>query len=110
MMKLRMVNSVCPCTNIHNRVTIPIPPYVGSDYFCDTGSESRVQYRFYPNDPLWDGRGCGRLNTCCSFNNPPWFMKELPSSTSDDIEMRLCADQTRGDEDINFESVELYVH
>ena len=103
-------HSICPCTNIHNPVTIPIPPYVGNDYFCDTASESHYQHIFYPNDPLWDGRGCGRLNTCCSFNNPPWFMKELPSSTSDDIEMRLCADQSRGDEDTNFESIELYVH
>ena len=101
--------SLCPCTNIHNTVTIPIPPYVGSDYFCDTASEGRYQHVFYPNDPLWDGQGCGRLSTCCSFNSPPWFMKELPSSTSDDIEMRLCADSPRTDEDITFESVELYV-
>ena len=100
---------ICPCTNIHNTASIPIPPYVGSDYFCDTGSESTFQFIFYPNDPLWDGQGCGRLNTCCSFNNPPWFMKELPSSTSDDIEMRLCADSPRTDEDINFETVDLYV-
>ena len=102
-------HSICPCTNINNPVTIPIPPYVGSDYFCDTASESFFQYKFYPNDPLWDGQGCGRLNTCCSFNNPPWFMKELPSSTSDDIEMRLCADEVRSSEDITFETVELYV-
>ena len=100
---------VCPCTNINNTVTIPIPPYVGSDYFCDTASESHYQLRFYPNDPLWDGQGYGRLNTCCSFNNPPWFIKELPSSTSEDIEMRLCADQPRFDEDITFETIELYV-
>ena len=100
---------LCPCTNIHNPVTIPIPPFVGSDYFCDTASETTGQLRFYPYDPLWDGQGCGRLNTCCSFNNPPWFMKELPSSTSDDIEMRLCADEARSNEDITFESVELYV-
>ena len=102
--------SLCPCTNIHNTATIPIPSYVGSDYFCDTGSENRFQYgKFYSNDPLWDGQGCGRLNTCCSFNSPPWFMKELPSSTSEDIEMRLCADEVRDDEDINFELLELYV-
>ena len=100
---------ICPCTNIHNPVTIPIPPFVGSDYFCDTASETAYQNKFYPNDPLWDGQGCGRLNTCCSFNNPPWFMKELPSSTSDDIEMRLCSDEARSNEDINFETVELYV-
>ena len=129
--------TVCPCTNIHNTVSIPIPPslvprprgrrerrlssshaawergyippYVGSDYFCDTASKDQVQFRFYPNDPLWDGQGCGRLNTCCSFNNPPWFMKELPSPTKDGIGMRLCADQARTDEDIAFESIQLYV-
>ena len=102
-------NSLCPCTNIHNPVTIPNPPYVGSDYFCDTASETIAENKFYSSDPLWDGQGCGRLNTCCSFNKPPWFMKELPSSTSEDIEMRLCANQARTNEDINFETVELYV-
>ena len=101
--------SVCPCTNIHNPLSIPIPSYVGSEYFCDTASENYVQEIFYPNDPLWDGQGCGRLNTCCSFNNPPWFMKELPSPTRDDIEMRLCADEPRSNEDIPVEAIELYV-
>ena len=100
---------LCPCTNIHNPASIPIPSYVGSDYFCDTGSEGHFQLRFYPNNPLWDGQGCGRLNTCCSFNNPPWFMKKLPSSTRDDIEMRLCADEARSNEDIPVEVIELYV-
>ena len=102
-------NGLCPCTNIHNTATIPIPPYVGSDYFCDTASETIAENKFYPDDPLWDGQGCGRLNTCCSFNSPPWFMKELPSSTSDDIEMRLCANGLRSEEDINVEVIELYV-
>ena len=101
--------ALCPCTNIHSAVTILIPPYVGSDYFCDTASETAVENKFYPDDPLWDGQGCGRLNTCCSFNNPPWFMKELPSSTSDDIEMRLCTNSPRSNEDINVEVIELYV-
>ncbi len=37
---------------------------------------------FHGNDPLAvDGAGCGPLNTCCSFNNPPWFYKKVgPSS------------------------------
>ena len=97
----------CPC--IRHTATMHIPTYIGNDYFCDTASENHFQYRFYPDDPLWDGEGCGPLNTCCSFNNPPWFMKELSSSTTDDIEMRLCADQSRGDEDITVEIIELYV-
>ena len=101
--------SLCPCTNIHNQVTIPIPPYVGNDYFCDTAGSQDYEFRFYPEDPLWDGQGCGRLNTCCSFNNPPWFMKQLPASTHDNIEMRLCANERRRNEDIVFETLELYV-
>ena len=101
--------SLCPCTNIHNHITIPIPPYVGNDYFCDTGSSQRYELRFYPDNPLWDGQGCGTLNTCCSFNNPPWFMKQLPASTRDNIEMRLCANQARSNEDIVFETLELYI-
>ena len=101
--------SLCPCTNIHNQLTVPIPPYVGNDYFCDTASEQIFEVKFYPDDPLWDGQGCGQLNTCCSFNRPPWFMKQLLASTRDNIEMRLCADQVRSDEDIVFETLELYI-
>ena len=101
--------TLCPCTNTHNQLTIPIPSYVGNDYFCDTASAQQYENKFYPDDPLWDGQGCGPLNTCCSFNRPPWFMKQLPVSTHDSIEMRLCADQTRDDEDIVFETLELYI-
>ena len=102
-------DSLCPCTNIDNPIAINTPSFVGDDYFCETGSSNTSQLIFYPDDPLWDGEGCGPLSTCCSFNNPPWFSKQLPSPTTDDIEMRLCADQNRDDEDITFEQVELYV-
>ena len=103
-------HTLCPCTNIHNQLSIPIPPYVGNDYFCDTASSQNFQFHFYSDNPLWDGQGCGQLNTCCSFNNPLWFMKQLPISTQDNIEMRLCADSPRSDEDIVFETLELYVY
>ena len=101
--------SVCPCTNRSNSETITIPPFVGNDYFCDTGSRDYFQFIFYPDDPLWDGQGCGSVSSCCSFNSPPWFSKRLTSPTTEDIEMRLCADQDRNDEDITFEQLELYV-
>ena len=100
---------VCPCTNTRNSQHASVPSFVGRDYFCDTGSENHFQFRFYGDDPLWDGEGCGEFNTCCSWNTPPWFMKQLSSPISDDIEMRLCADQNRYDEDITVETLEIYV-
>ncbi len=98
----------CPCTNTNSTDFTPPPAFVGNDYFCDTGSESRFQHNiFYGDDPLWDGAGCGPLNTCCTFNNPPWFHKELPEPTTDDIEMRVCKNNV--EEDIAIEMVSIYV-
>ena len=101
----------CPCINTNQAAQASHPPaFVGNDYFCDTGSEEFRQIIFYGDDPLWDGAGCGPLNTCCSFNTPPWFYKQLPQSTTDDIEMRVC---TIGDpidnEEVAIEIVEMYV-
>ena len=102
--------SVCPCTNTRNTPPPPsVPNFVGTDYFCDTGSENNFENIFYGDDPLWDGAGCGQYSTCCSWNSPPWFRKQLSISTSDDIEMRLCVGHPLNDEDINFEALELYV-
>ena len=97
----------CPCTKTN--INSPSPPsFVGNNYFCDTASINYFQFIFYPDDPLWDGAGCGPLNACCTFNNPPWFYRQLPP-TSDDIEMRVCRDQSRTDEDIPIETIELYI-
>ena len=99
----------CPCTNrdLSSSATQP-PSFVGNDYFCDTGSAGRFQNIFYGDDPLWDGAGCGPLNDCCTLNNPPWFRKQLPSATADDIEMRFCR-EAYPDEDTPVEIVEIYV-
>ena len=109
----------CPCTNIHDAASATPPPsFVGNDYFCDTASAHRWSFIFYPDDPLWDGAGCGSANTCCSLNNPPWFLKKLPFTTADDIEMRMCRDHPprnnrnnlrRVDEDTPIEILEIYV-
>ena len=78
---------ICPCDATIN---ITIPPFVGGDYFCESGYNSGNDKTFFPDDPLWDGDGCTASSTCCSFNNPPYFTKLLPSPTTDDIEARLC--------------------
>ena len=60
----------CPCINTNiNPSSINIRSFVGNDYFCDTSlSEYYHSYRqtLHPNEPLWDGEGCGPNNTCCS--------------------------------------------
>ena len=104
------IDENCPCTNTGMQ---SIPPWVGQDYFCDTavedwGRQGRHNH-LYPDDPLWDGEGCGPTSTCCSFNNPPWFSKQLLSPTTDDIEMRLCGRDSRSFQDVPLEVIELYV-
>ena len=98
----------CPCINYLHTPPSPVPELIiGNDYFCDTGSEGPFMHVFYGEDPLWDGAGCGEYNTCCDWNSPPWFRKEISPPTSDDIEMRACADEVN--EDVYIESIEIYV-
>ena len=102
----------CPCLNsaLDPAVSSRIPSFVGNDYFCDTALSVRhgtVPRALQPSDPLWDGKGCGPTNTCCSFNTPPWFVKDLPSPNTDDVEMRMCRPYNNGF--TPFEILELYV-
>ena len=103
-------SSTCPCTT--NADTIPPPQFVGNNYFCESGTRN-IRYssppRVFSADPLWDGHGCIPSNPCCSFNNPPWFYKQLAQPTTDDLEMRVCRDEAASNEDIAIESVEIYV-
>ena len=99
---------VCPCSG----GTSP-PAFVGSDYYCESAL-NRPPWRplvLYSNDPLWDGQDCDGLeHTCCDPPNLPWFCKELPELTSDNLEFRLCGDGTRNNnEDIPIELIQLYI-
>ncbi len=77
--------SACPCAP---GVGIRAPSFVGQDYFCESGTNTRPSFRLYPDDPLWDGDGCTVAgNTCCQFNNPPYFTKQLNTTTGDDLEV-----------------------
>ena len=98
---------ICPCNSGHSGVTTK--PIIGQDYFCDTGAESSPQRVFNSEDPLWDGEGCGPRSSCCSFNNPPWFCKQLPQPTTDDIELQMCGYEPTTNEDTPIEIVEIYV-
>ena len=102
--------SSCPCVAGSSTGT-RIPSFVGQNYFCETGITSgHSSGVFYPDgDPLWDGQGCGPTSTCCTFNSPPWFNVQLPSPTTDDIEVRICGTNGIGYEDTPIQLMELYV-
>jgi hypothetical protein len=102
--------SRCSCTDPSRPITTP--SFVGNDYFCETGVPPGQQFNneiFYADDPLWDGQGCGPTSTCCTFNNPPWFCKQLPQSTNADLEVRLCSASTANVENTPIELIEIYV-
>ena len=71
----------------------------GPRLLCDRSRSGGQVGVFYADDPLWDGQGCGGTSTCCEFNNPPWFCKQLPQPTTDYIELRLCVDEDISNED-----------
>ena len=98
----------CPCDTAPSSL---VPTFVGNNYFCESGlhSEWNDNYILFPDDVLWDGQGCKSTSTCCQFNNPPWFTKNLPNATTDDIELRICGALSPAYDDVPLEFIELYV-
>ena len=98
----------CPCDTADYG---GVPAFIGNDYFRESGLHGgwRFQYIFYPDDVLWDGQNCTSTSTCCQFNNPPWFIKNLTNATIDDIELRICTNSRPEVDDVPIELIELYV-
>ena len=106
------LSSHCPCVTGNMAAANNIPPFVGQNYFCETGLTrwNATDGIFWPNgDPLWDGQGCGPRSSCCTFNSPPWFNITLFPPTTDYIEVRICDNEIFLDEDTPIQVMELYV-
>ena len=95
----------CPCKAGGNSA----PPFVGNNYYCESGYSGSGYSSFIllTSDPLWDGAGCASEGSCCS--TAPWFTVDLVNPTSDDIEVRICFDSSRNDEDAPIHLLELYI-
>ena len=106
-------HTVCPCDSTRT-IGTRIPPFVGNDYFCESGvnedwNSGGPRFILQSNDTLWDGEDCLPSSTCCSQHNPPYFTKQLPTTTTDDIEARICLYNPLSLANLAVELVELYV-
>ena len=97
----------CPCAHPPG----PAPPtFVHYHYHCESGNAGRYTAgKYYTNDALWDGRKCGRRNNCCTNPGLPWFFREFTVPVSGDIEVRICRDQNKADEDVLVEKMDIYI-
>ena len=101
----------CPC---NNGSTIQIQGFIGSHYYCESGSNSEVRNtsKLYSSDPLWDGKNCLALEApCCkSSDDLPWFHRDYGNATSTDyLELRVCRNAKRTNEDIPVQLYEIYI-
>ena len=93
----------CPCKGGGSA-----PAFIGNNYFCESGynDTDRPSDVLYTSDPLWDGEQCESEGSCCS--TAPWFTVDLVNPTTDDIEVRICANSGTT-EDTPIHLLELYV-
>uniref|UniRef100_A0A1X7UD86 Uncharacterized protein n=1 Tax=Amphimedon queenslandica TaxID=400682 RepID=A0A1X7UD86_AMPQE len=94
-------HSNCPCVNGSTQVP---QSFVGSHYFCEGAGGNW-------NDLQWDGKDCSAHEAlCCSAPGLPWFHRDYGNTTTTDyIELRVCADQETGDEDAPVSFYEIYI-
>ena len=99
----------CPCSD--GSTDASLPSFIGEDYFCESGNPNTTwPFILYKDDLLWDGEQCGGLEgPCCSTPCVPWFHKVFPSYTGDDIELRVCSDQSTRADDTPISLYEIYI-
>ena len=94
--------TICPCA-ASSLFPDSQPDFVGDDYYCESGGSG-------DDDILWDGEQCdGDEADCCTAPYMPFFYKDLSTSTTEDIELRILVNQGFGDENIYLLAYEIYV-
>ena len=86
---------------------LTVNAFVGDHFYCETGFTTYTSGVTAWSDPLWDGAGC-IADTAHSCDRYGWFHREI-GPTQDDIEVRWCSDQGRGNEDVYTDLLEIWV-
>ena len=99
------IASNCPCASPYPGPAAP--PFVGEDYFCESGNTGLLEFQWYLDDPLWDSQGCAANSTCCD-RGGPWFTTTLNREVRDDIEVRWCTSHM--EEESGVEQLEIFIN
>ena len=98
-------NYICPCSQFAGRLP---PSFVHENYYCESGAVF-TDTRVFIDDPVWDGKNCSSEDNCCSDPSLPWFYRQLPLAANEDIETRICCDETNSTEDVFIRELQLYI-
>ena len=102
------VHVTCPCSLAGGTRA---PSFVRDHYYCESGTNTNgVNHgSYFTSDPLWDGKGCSTSNSCCAQPNLPWFYRQIPLTSNENVEARICYDQEFSDEAVLVKEIQLYV-
>ena len=102
----------CVCNFVHGAKQ-QIQKFIGRDYYCESGVASNSQKKLHTEHPLWEGNCSAEEKDCCSANgSPPWFHKTgltVSQSADDFLEIRICGDERKENEDVPVGFYEIYV-
>ena len=101
-------SSACPC---NTGSTVSVQSFIGSNYFCESSNYGSFDSYIKITDPLWDGQECvSREAPCCSASGTPWFHRNYGNTIiTDNLELRVCGDESTSNEDSPVSYYEIYV-
>ena len=113
-------HSQCPCHRGCGTSSCapwaPVESFIGNDWYCESGNHFSYSYRIesFMSDQLWDGKDCQPDEYACCDNKlgqaeKPWFHKVLPGQTTEHLEIRICSDEDKSNEDVLVTAYDLYV-
>ena len=94
----------CPCTS--GTFTGTVPQFIETNYFCESGID-KISNGIFTDDPLWDGQDCPKDRTTHAALTE--ILHGSVDASTSDIELRVCTDSGRNNEDIQLELVEIYI-
>ncbi|XP_065180675.1 uncharacterized protein LOC135811376 isoform X1 [Sycon ciliatum] len=97
----------CPCSP---RAGAQTPPFVGSHYYCADHGHAWRRWTFTPAAHAWSNTSqCTAGGTCCDNTDMPWFHRQLDTSTSAPVQIRICANEGNSNENFGIDESAIFV-